>query len=170
MEYNKPALTADNVILRINAESGLDILLIKRKHPPFEGMWALPGGFVEEQETAQTAAIRELQEETGITGLNPIFFGFYSDPGRDPRGWVVTAAYMIIIYQDVTIEPGDDASEAVWFNTGVLPELAFDHKKIISDALRMIKEALQTIQKQGQFFDTQFTLAEIQRIKTSFMQ
>ena len=139
--YPKPALTADIAVFEESGE-GLKLLLIRRGGHPYLGCWALPGGFADQGETIERTAARELEEETGLTGLPLRLVGLYSAPGRDPRGWTVSAAYT------VRVEPGrcraiagDDAAEARWFvvkdGTVCLPEgerLAFDHAQIISDA------------------------------------
>jgi 8-oxo-dGTP diphosphatase len=117
----------------------IKLLLIQRKHDPFAGKWALPGGFVNENEPLAAAAARELREETGMRVDDLIQIGAFGDPGRDPRGWVVTIGFTAIV------GPGphramadDDAADARWFDIHDLPPLAFDHDKIISRALRVI--------------------------------
>lgn len=136
-KYPRPMLTADCVVLR-NSE----VLLIRRGNEPFRGCWALPGGFMEMEETIEHCAVRELQEETGLqvaeTDLRLI--GVYSTPGRDPRGRTVTAAYLVRL---VSGEPkaGDDAAEVRWWPLANLPSLAFDHAEIITDAQRLCAPA-----------------------------
>ncbi|MBR4773345.1 MAG: NUDIX hydrolase [Bacteroidales bacterium] len=136
-EYPRPMLTADCVVLRNN-----EVLLIRRGNEPFRGCWALPGGFMEMDETIEHCAERELQEETGLqvaeTDLHLI--GIYSTLGRDPRGRTVTAAYLVRL---VSGEPkaGDDAAEVRWWPLANLPSLAFDHAEIITDAQRLCAPA-----------------------------
>ncbi|MBQ3406613.1 MAG: NUDIX hydrolase [Lachnospiraceae bacterium] len=155
--YPKPSLTADVVIFRIHDDDrDPDVLLIRRKGHPFLGHLALPGGFAEMGETIETTAERELEEETGVTGMEIKLVGVYSRLGRDPRGWTVTAAYTTTV-KDGEIRPvaGDDAGEVCWAsvrmqgdeNGGELTvsvdgkcvndELAFDHHEIITDAYRI---------------------------------
>ena len=143
--YPKPALTADIAVFA-KGEAGLKLLLIRRGGHPFLGCWALPGGFADAGETIEQTASRELQEETGLTGLPLKLVGVYSAPGRDPRGWTVSAAYAVCVgAEQPRAEAGDDAAEAAWFEVRdgavLLPEgegLAFDHEQIIADAARAI--------------------------------
>ena len=143
--YPKPALTADNVIFR--KEDGLiKLLLIRRGGHPFIGKWALPGGFANENEPVEITAARELMEETGLTGIPQRFSGFYSAPGRDPRGWVVSAAFAALVEDGAyNAVAADDADDAKWFTVenGTIKELAecdlaFDHARIISDAAKLM--------------------------------
>jgi 8-oxo-dGTP diphosphatase len=144
-------LTADVVVLAGPA-SDRRVLLIKRGWPPFQGMWALPGGHVDPGETTLAAAARELAEETGVTVDNPrwdlVEVATYSTPNRDPRGRYVSVAYRALLPEPVDLTAGDDAREAAWFpitdvlngqnrrdgaRRTVLP-LAFDHIRILVDA------------------------------------
>ena len=115
MEYPKPSLTAD-MCLYSEEPDGLYVLLIRRGRPPFEGSWAFPGGFVEKGETVENAAARELMEETGVEGLSYSLVGVFSEAGRDPRGWTVTAAFRSKVNRSEIHAVGqDDAAEARWF-------------------------------------------------------
>ena len=143
--YPKPALTAD-VAVFARCGGRIRLLLIRRGGHPYLGCWALPGGFAEQGETIERTAERELEEETGVRGLSLSLVGVYSAPGRDPRGWTVSAAYAVLL-EDGMIDAaaGDDAAEARWFDVtdGVpaLPageKLAFDHDRIIADAYRIL--------------------------------
>ncbi|RKS53208.1 8-oxo-dGTP diphosphatase [Gillisia mitskevichiae] len=127
------AITVDAVILK-DLKSSTSILLIKRKNEPFKHTWALPGGFLEVNENLINGAKRELLEETGveIEGLKQL--RTYGDLKRDPRGRTISIAFIGIINHEINIKAGDDAKEAKWFNLEELPELAFDHSKIIIDA------------------------------------
>jgi 8-oxo-dGTP diphosphatase len=130
MRYKSPKLTADGLILKDKK-----VLLIKRKNYPFKGKWALPGGFVEYKEKTEDTAIREVFEETGLkTKINNLV-GVYSDPNRDPRGHTVSVIYLLEICGG-KLKSSDDASDAKFFDLNQLPKLAFDHNKIIKDALR----------------------------------
>lgn len=111
------------------------VLLIKRGRPPFEGQWALPGGFVEPGESVEDACRRELHEETGLTATGALMLvGVYSAPGRDPRGPTITVAYKTRL-SGGTPRGGDDAAHAEWIDDWRREPLAFDHAQIISDAL-----------------------------------
>jgi 8-oxo-dGTP diphosphatase len=112
------------------------ILLIKRAAEPFKGQWALPGGRIDEGETAEECLVREMKEETNLI-VEPLkLVGIYSDPARDPRG-IIAAAYII---RRLSGEPegGDDAGEARWFGLDELPALCADHRKIVDDALNLL--------------------------------
>lgn len=112
-DYPRPSLTADLVIIRSSETP--ELLLIRRGGHPYLGTWALPGGFVEQGEDALTAARRELREETGLEKLELAPIGFYSAPGRDPRGWVVSQGFMNVSPSFPQTHAGDDASDAAWF-------------------------------------------------------
>ncbi len=150
-KYPKPSLTADILVFRKKPDSAEpDILLIRRKGHPFIDRWALPGGFAERGETIGATAARELEEETGVSGIAMELVGLYSRPGRDPRGWTVSAAYMAVVRED-QVKPvaGDDAGEVCWAKVlaehgsvqirigddCINQEMAFDHYEIISDAI-----------------------------------
>ncbi|WP_348303812.1 NUDIX hydrolase [Methanothrix sp.] len=129
-EIKTPLLAADAVIL---FQDG--IVLIRRNNPPYQGCYALPGGFVEIGETIEDAAIREAREETGLD-INLLgLVGVYSDPARDPRGHVVSAAFLA--RASGRLQSGSDARSAQVFPREELPRLAFDHEQIISDALHL---------------------------------
>jgi 8-oxo-dGTP diphosphatase len=129
-DYPRPAVTADIIVLRKDNNLHF-VLLIERKQSPFEGMWALPGGFLNMDETLEEAALRELQEETGITGIKLEQFYTFSKVNRDPRHRTITTVF--IGYTDDHISPvaGDDAAKAQWFALDKLPQLAFDHGMVM---------------------------------------
>lgn len=126
-------LTADVVV--VAGEDPGSVLLVQRRHPPFQGEWALPGGFVDEREPTRTAAGRELREETGLEAGALSLIGVYDAPHRDPRGWTVSVAYLARFDAAPVVAGGDDAADARWFPVGDLPPLAFDHAEIIADGL-----------------------------------
>ena len=131
-EYPRPMLTADCVVVNPRSE----VLLIRRGNEPFRGCWALPGGFMEMDETIECCAVRELQEETGILvdESRAVLVGVFSRPGRDPRGRTVTVAYRVDLEEEVEVKGSDDAAEARWFPLAALPPLAFDHAEVIAAA------------------------------------
>ena len=136
MTIRSPAITVDGVLL-----TDSEILLVKRKNPPFQGMWALPGGFVEYGETTEQAVIREIQEETGLVTSVSSLLGVYSDPSRDPRGHTISIVYLIN-KKEGNVLGGDDAVDALFHPLNSLPTLSFDHEKIIQDAIRRKKDVL----------------------------
>lgn len=153
-KYPQPSLTADIVIFGEDGDGGdakplpdamssPKVLLIRRGAHPFLGQLALPGGFAKENEPVEQTASRELAEETGCTDLSLKLTGIYSEPGRDPRGWVVSAAYATVVRMSgLSAEAGDDAASVCWepvydILDGTL-SLAFDHNRIVRDAYRII--------------------------------
>lgn len=129
--HPRPMVTTDIVVLR-QGDAGPEILLIQRARDPFAGRWALPGGFVDENEDLEDAARRELREETGLTGLRLSQLCTVGTPGRDPRGHTISVVYVAACPTPMSgVHAGDDAAEARWFSLGALPELAFDHAAIL---------------------------------------
>ncbi len=124
-----------------------DILLVKRRYPPFEGFYALPGGGVELDEDLEDAAKRELHEETGIEVESLSQLRAYGKPGRDPRSRVVGVVFWTIIDREKNeLSAGSDAAEAVWFPILDLPPLAFDHAEIVADAIQLLLSVAQPLQ------------------------
>lgn len=137
-DWPRPALTTD-VAVFADCYGEASILLIQRRRGPFAGCWALPGGFLEEDETLEACAARELKEETGLEAGSLHLFGTYSTPGRDPRGRTVTVAYWTRLDENSgEAAAGDDAADCRWFALSQLPELAFDHDRIIADAMKSL--------------------------------
>lgn len=112
------------------------VLLIQRLAPPFEGHFALPGGFVDQDESTAACALRELAEETGLSGTIDSFVGVYDDRDRDPWRHTITFAYRISVPPGSTPVAADDAQQVCWMPLAALPPLAFDHGRIVQDALR----------------------------------
>jgi len=164
-EYPRPAVTVDVVAFTVRQER-LHVLLIQREKPPFAGAWALPGGFVGMEEPLETAAARELAEETGVQGAYLEQLYTYGDPDRDPRGRVITVAYFALIPADAQVrtEGGDDAAQARWFPMDALPPLAFDHAEIVAYALRRLRYKLEYTAVGFQLLPETFTLTELQRV------
>ena len=129
-DYPRPALTVDVAV--VTTEKRPRILLIRRKNDPFAGMWAFPGGFVDEGETLDAAARRELVEETGlaVTELRQLLTA--GDPGRDPRGWTVSVLYLARVKaKDANAVAADDAAEVEWHFLDATPPMAFDHAALL---------------------------------------
>ncbi len=167
MDYPKPSVTADCAIFALDSNS-IRILLIQRRHDPFSGRWALPGGFLDIDEPLDHAAYRELKEETGLEGIELKRLGIYGDPGRDPRGRTITLLYTALLDKLPTgVAGADDASDARWFSLDDLPELAFDHAQIISDATRALRESLAVILRASEGFSKQLTLADLLSLQES---
>jgi 8-oxo-dGTP diphosphatase len=135
METKHPVLAVDCVVF----DRAGRLLLIRRKNPPFEGQYALPGGFVEYGETVEQAAARELLEEANILATKLSLIGVYSDPRRDPRGHVISIAYLATAGQ-YEAKAASDASEAMFIDDGRDNLLAFDHGRIVADARALLKQ------------------------------
>ncbi|MBI3652741.1 MAG: NUDIX hydrolase [Acidobacteria bacterium] len=134
-DYPRPAVTVD-IVLFYAAKEGLEVLLVQRAKDPFKDHWALPGGFVDENEALAAAAVRELLEETQLRRAKFKQIGAFGDPGRDPRGHTVSIAFAAILKSKPIVTGADDAKAAAWHPVKGLPKLAFDHKKIIRAALQ----------------------------------
>jgi 8-oxo-dGTP diphosphatase len=162
------AVTVDVVILTM-AEGVLHALLIRRGEEPFKGMWAIPGGFKRPDETLDQAARRELSEETGVDVPSLLTqFGAYGDPGRDPRMNVVTVAYLAVLRDVGAIVAGTDATDAALVPvSGILEErieLAFDHVRIVRDAIERVRIELEVSGIATAFVGTTFTMAELRTV------
>jgi 8-oxo-dGTP diphosphatase len=137
-DYPRPMVTVDAVVFA-RQQARRVVLLVERGRNPFAGSWALPGGFVEMEETLETAVARELAEETGVTGVVLRQFHTFGDPGRDPRGRSISVAFVGETNAALHApRGGDDAAAARWFPVDELPELAFDHCVIVEQALRLV--------------------------------
>ena len=129
---SKIFVTVDVLVINKKAD---EILLIKRLNEPFKDCWALPGGFVDENEDLEQAARRELFEETNIETNEMIQIGTFGKPYRDPRGHMISVAYQTNLIESQKVKAKDDAKEVKWFSIKDLPELAFDHLEIINSIL-----------------------------------
>ncbi|MFO0758258.1 MAG: NUDIX hydrolase [Byssovorax sp.] len=157
-EYPRPSLTADIVVVALDEHAALRVLFIRRGQPPFQGHWALPGGFCEPGETVMQAAARELCEETKLTGVHMEELASFTTPGRDPRGWVVSVAHLAMLpaARLAEAQAGDDASETAWLTLGIgadgsfrlakqdvaiaAEELAFDHREVMAAAVSRMRD------------------------------
>jgi 8-oxo-dGTP diphosphatase len=157
-------VTVDLVIFALrNGE--LQVLLIKRGVPPFAGRWALPGGFVVEGESLEDAARRELVEETGVRDVYLEQLYTFGDPGRDPRGRVITVAYYALMTGDAAVPvAGTDAGAAQWMPARAHPPLAFDHDRILGYALERLANKLEYTTIGFQLLPKKFTLTQLQRV------
>lgn len=135
-EYPRPAVTVDVAIFRPIGDE-YQILLIKRDQEPYKDKFALPGGFIEMDESLEQAALRELFEETGVENIQLTQIQTFSQPDRDPRGRVISTCYGSVLKPEdqIHVQASDDASAAAWFSLNVLPPLAFDHPRIIQIAI-----------------------------------
>jgi 8-oxo-dGTP diphosphatase len=157
-------MTTDIVIFTIRGER-LEILLIQRGNPPFQGRWALPGGLVEEDEDLDGCARRELEEEAGVAGLELVQLHTFGAPHRDPRGRYVTVAYYTLVRPDrLNPQAASDAANVRWFPVDGLPSLAFDHAEIIAMARRRLRKRLEESAIAFGFLPDTFTLNDLRRM------
>lgn len=163
-QYETPLVTVDVVVFTIH-ENKLKVLLIQRNQPPYENMWAIPGGFIYTGETLEEAAARRLHEETNVDNIYLEQLYAFGEPQRDPRARVITVAYFALVGMDkFHIIPMANAQDIGWFSIHNLPDLAFDHSKILSYALERLKARLETSPIAFQLLPLKFTLTELQRV------
>jgi 8-oxo-dGTP diphosphatase len=162
-------VTVDVVVLTVQ-DWELKVLLIKRAHAPFEGHYALPGGFVHTEEALEEAAFRELHEETGTEDLYLEQLYTFGDPGRDPRGQVVTVAYYALVPADRSpLLATTDAASAHWFPISDLPALAFDHARILACAVTRLRNKLEYTTVGFELLPQKFTLTALQRLHEAIL-
>lgn len=163
-DYPKPSVTVDIVIFSVK-DSQLKVLLVNRNIEPFRGKWAIPGGFVRIEENLEDAAKRELEEETGVRDVYLEQLYTFGDTNRDPRGRVITVSYFALVNSDkMKLEARTDVSKAAWFSVNKLPELAFDHKKIMEYALKRLRWKFEYTTVAFSLLPKKFTLSEVQKI------
>ena len=163
-EYARPALTVDCVVFGLDEED-LKVLLIERDLPPFEGRWALPGGFVRVEETLDEAARRELNEETGISNVYLEQLYTFGKTDRDPRERVVTVAYYgLVRLSNHRIKAATDARQALWFSIEDLPKLAFDHNKILKQAHERLRGKVRYQPIGFELLPQKFALRQLQHL------
>jgi 8-oxo-dGTP diphosphatase len=164
-DYEHPSVTVDIVILTV-FEQDLKVLLIRRKMPPYQDLWAVPGGFVGMRESLDDAARRELREETGVDDVYLEQLYTFGDPTRDPRTRVITVAYYALLEAGKvkTLRAGSDAGEVDWWSMLKLPELAFDHRQILDYTLQRLRGKLKYSNIAFQLLPEKFTLTELQRV------
>ena len=169
-EYARPALTVDCVVFGADAGE-LRVLLIERGIAPFEGDWALPGGFVGIEEELEAAALRELHEETGVEEVFLEQFKTYGAIHRDPRERIVTVAYYALVKLcDHRVQAATDARDAAWFGVAELPKLAFDHQRILNDALVQLRVQLRRRPIGFKLLPRKFALSELQALYEAVLE
>jgi 8-oxo-dGTP diphosphatase len=157
-------VTVDLVIFTVRTDE-LQVLLVQRGAAPYKDRWALPGGFVREDEPLEQAALRELEEETGVRDVYLEQLYTFGEPDRDPRGRVITVAYFALIAGDrQTLAAGTDAAAARWFPAGAPPPLAFDHRRILDYAIERLRNKLEYTTVGFQLLPDRFTLTQLQRV------
>lgn len=159
-KYPHPSVTTDCVIFGFDGTK-LRVLLVERGNEPFKGRWAFPGGFLQMDESAETGALRELQEETGLKGAYIRQFHTFSDPNRDPRERVLTIAYYALVRMQ-EVKGGDDAAKAAWFALDEVPSLAFDHDLILRMALKELRKQIHFEPIGFELLPEKFTIKELQ--------
>ena len=169
-EYARPATTTDCVVFGLD-EDDLKVLLIQRDIPPFEGEWALPGGFIRVGESVDDCARRELEEETGLKRVFLEQLYTFGNPNRDPREHVITIAYYALVNLIEHPPKADtDARNAAWFSLDEVPRLAFDHKKILDVALDRLRGKLRYQPIGFELLPKKFTLTELQNLYETILQ
>ena len=162
-KYEHMAVTTDCVIFTYE-DWKLKVLLVQRGGEPYKGMWAFPGGFLQNTETAEQGALRELREETNLRPSSPIVpVGIFSDVDRDPRERVITIAWYTLV-KPSEVKGGDDAAEASWFPVDDLPPLAFDHAKIFQAAMERLRRDIHFQPVGFDLLDDEFTIPDLQRL------
>ncbi len=163
-KYERPSVTVDVLMMSLR-QRDLQTLLIKRRAWPFENTWAIPGGFVNMDESLEAAAKRELQEKTGVQDVYLEQLYTFGDPGRDPRTRVITVVYFALLDSErLQVKVASDAADVDWFSVYELPPLAFDHEKILQYALSRLRGKLDYTTIAFNLLPEQFTLRELQRV------
>lgn len=163
-KYPRPALTVDAVIFGLD-ENELKLLLIQRAQDPFKGRWAFPGGFVDMDETTEQAALRELQEETGITDVFLEQLYTFSAVDRDPRERVVSVAYFGLVKpSSLRFAAASDAADVGWFSINEIPPLGFDHAKILETALKRLRAKIRYEPIGFELLPTEFVMSQLLRL------
>lgn len=169
-DYPRPALTVDCVVFGLDEED-LKVLLIRRALEPFQGRWALPGGFVRMDESLDDAARRELQEEAGIRPVLLEQLYTFGAPARDPRGRVVSVTYFALVkLSDHRVHAATDAREAAWFSFKDMPRLAFDHADIADTALQRLRGKVRYQPLGFELLPPKFTLTQLQRLYEKILE
>lgn len=168
--HPRPAVAVDCVVFGLD-DDDLKVLLVQRDLPPFEGRWALPGGFVRLDETLEAAARRELREETGLTEVYLEQLFTFGELDRDPRERVVSVAYYALVkLHDHAVKAATDARDAAWFAVADLPALAFDHERIVSLAHERLRGKLRYQPIGFELLPPKFTLSQLQRLYETVLE
>lgn len=164
-------VAVDAIVFGYSREDGVSILLIKRKYPPYKDSWAIPGGFVLNDEALDIAVARELEEETGIriSYLEQLFT--FGEPNRDPRKRVISISYFGLVNSKEfkKVKASTDAAEAAWFNIKKLPSLAFDHKKILDVAVERLRSKIRYQPIGFELLNKKFTFADLEHLYSSLL-
>lgn len=163
-KYPRPSVTVDCIIFGLNLEKReLKVLLIERGEDPYKGSWALPGGFVDMGEDLDSAAYRELEEETGVRDVFIEQLYTYGNPNRDPRGRVISIAYYALVnLAEHPVQAASDASKADWFLLDEMPQLAFDHDEILKMAVERLRGKVRYQPIGFELLPKKFTLSDLQ--------
>ncbi len=169
-QHPHPAVTVDGVVFGYD-DADLKVLLIQRGEGPYRGKWALPGGFVNMNESLEAAARRELEEETGVTDLFLEQLFTFGEPKRDPRERVISVAYYALVkLVDHAVRAASDARNVAWFPIADLPDLAFDHEEILEVALRRLKGKIRYEPVGFELLAEKFPLSELQRLYETILE
>jgi len=164
-------ISVDAVVFGYNQAEGVSVLLIRRKYSPFQGSWAIPGGFVFENESLEEAVERELHEETGvqINYLEQLYT--FGKPNRDPRGRIISVAYFGLVKATEydKLQATTDAEEARWFNIKGLPELAFDHDKILKVAIERLRSKIKYQPIGFELLDKKFLFSDLEKLYVALL-
>jgi 8-oxo-dGTP diphosphatase len=164
-------VAVDAIVFGYSKTDGVSVLLIQRKYPPFKDLWALPGGFVMEEESLEKAVQRELEEETGIrvNYLEQLYT--FGDPKRDPRKRVISVSYFALVksslYQE--IKASTDAEDVKWFSIKQLPKLAFDHKKIVDIAIERLQSKIRYQPIGFELLDKTFPFTDLEKLYVTLL-
>jgi 8-oxo-dGTP diphosphatase len=171
---NKPSgikVAVDAIVFGYSKQDGVSVLLIRRKYPPYKDSWAIPGGFVLDDESLEEAVKRELLEEAGIevNYLEQLYT--FGNPGRDPRQRIISVSYFAMVkssrYQQ--LKASTDAEEAQWFTIGKLPSLAFDHKQILQTAVERVRAKIRYQPIGFELLDKRFPFADLEKLYTALL-
>ncbi|WP_345257494.1 NUDIX hydrolase [Flaviaesturariibacter amylovorans] len=164
-------VAVDAVVFGYAKTEGVSVLLIRRKYAPFQEGWALPGGFLHDDESLEAAVRRELEEETGIRAPYLEQLYTFGDPGRDPRQRVLSVAYFALVkssrFQE--LKASTDAADVQWFPIGALPKLAFDHKEIVSAAIARVRAKIRYQPIGFELLDKTFPFADLERLYSALL-